>query len=164
MAGADLKLSISQSNGGEVVKLEKQADMLIADHARKDVPAGSYSWKFVLQSIQNGRLEDKELHLIGRPAGAARTAGSAQPTKGTRRAFTVEDDEILAAWVLQRKKVGDYLKGNAMYQALEEKVRPGHLGSPKEPGLTWTASSSHLAIMERPMGQEAIFSARRHGC
>lgn len=32
----------SQANGGEVLPLEKTADVKIVDHARKEAPPGSY--------------------------------------------------------------------------------------------------------------------------
>ena len=49
--------------------LEKQADLIIADHARKDTPPGSISWKFIEQSVAKGVLEDIEDHPVFYAAG-----------------------------------------------------------------------------------------------
>lgn len=83
--------------------LEKQADMLIADHARakKDAPHGSYSWQFIDDSVKNGIIQLKDRYLIGPPPNAPRPVGSGQPTKSTRTPFTREDDARIARWVLQ---------------------------------------------------------------
>lgn len=35
-------LTFRQANGGKVVPLDKQADVIIVDHARKEAPLGSY--------------------------------------------------------------------------------------------------------------------------
>ena len=35
-------LTVAQSNGGELVSVDKQADIMIVDHARKEAPPGSY--------------------------------------------------------------------------------------------------------------------------
>lgn len=105
-----------------MVPLEKQADMLIADHARKDAPPDSYSWRFLDNSIKNGQLEEKDDHLIGRPVGSSRPVASGAPAKGTRTKFTPEDDTLLAKWVLDYERKGYQTKGNMIYQDLEAKV------------------------------------------
>jgi Rap1 Myb domain len=116
-------LTYSKANGGEVVPLEKQADILIADHARKDIPPGSISWKFIERSVANGKLENIDDHRAGPPAGTIREVGSAQPPKKGRTPFTAEDDRILMEWCIRAERKGLSLKGNELYKQLEAKVR-----------------------------------------
>ncbi|KAJ9132148.1 Telomeric repeat-binding factor 2-interacting protein 1 [Pleurostoma richardsiae] len=138
-----------KSNGGEVVPLEKQADMLIADHVRKDVPAGSYSWRFITNSVSKGQLEDKEPHQIGHLAASARPVGSSAPSKGTRNPFTSHDDALLTKWVLEHERKGAMAKGNTIYQDLELKY-PHH---------TWQSWRDRwvrkLSLLPRPNLPEA---------
>lgn len=112
-----------QSNGGTVVPLDKTADIMIADHARKDAPNGSYSWTFIEESVKSGQLADKHEHLISRPAagkapGPNATAGQ---TRGTRTPFTAEDDAFLIKWVLTNRHKHKP-SGNKMYQDLANEV------------------------------------------
>src|SRR4051794_35033948 len=60
-------LDCIRANGGEIVKLEKQADYMIADHLRKYCPPGSISYEFVEKSIQQGEIRDPEDHRCGPP-------------------------------------------------------------------------------------------------
>ncbi|KAM0390415.1 hypothetical protein ACHAQC_007584 [Fusarium culmorum] len=107
-----------KQNGGSVVLLEKQADMLIADHARpKDAPQGSYSWKFIDDSIKNGIAQLKDRYLIGRHPDEPRRVGSGQPSKSTRTPFTKEDDARIARWVLDHPTEQ---KGNRIWQEYEQ--------------------------------------------
>ena len=89
------KLRSQQANGGTVVQLEINADMVLVDHARKDCPVGSISWTWVEQSLKNGTLEDIEDHRAGPVHAPVREVGSTQPTKKTRTKFSPEDDKIL---------------------------------------------------------------------
>ncbi|KAF2680888.1 hypothetical protein K458DRAFT_344746 [Lentithecium fluviatile CBS 122367] len=115
-----------RNNGGEVVKLEKQADYMITDHCRRDCPPGSISYRFVEQSVKKGELEDPEQHLAGPPVGTARPAGSAaRPAKGGRAAYTAEEDRILYKWVRDCEGRGLLSGGNEMYKQLESKY-PRH--------------------------------------
>jgi hypothetical protein len=114
-------LKMVEENGGEVVALEKQATMLIADHARRDVPPGSYSWQFIEFSVSRGRLEDAETHLIV-PAGISRPVGASQPAKRSRTIFTAEDDDVLTKWVMKCERKGGSAAGNKIYKDLETKV------------------------------------------
>ena len=95
--------------------------MLIADHARKDAPAGSVSWKYVTESVEKGEIVNIEDHKIHR-ASVPRPVGSARPIKGTRVPFTKQDDEILLAWVRHQKRAGKGIRGNEIYQILAEQV------------------------------------------
>lgn len=108
--------------------MEQKADVLIADHARKDAPAASVSWKYVTESVAKGELlniEDYKIHQTTAPrqANAPRPVGSSIPPRGTRTPFTQQDDEILLAWVRQNKRAGKSIKGNAIYVDLAELVR-----------------------------------------
>ena len=49
--------------------LEKLANIMIADHARKDAVPGSYSWTWIEQSVNKGKLEDLNDHRAGPIAG-----------------------------------------------------------------------------------------------
>jgi hypothetical protein len=115
-----------QANGGRVVKLEAQADHIIADHLRKDCPPGSISYTFIDSAIRAGELPDPEDHPAGPKAGTVRAAGStALPAKGTRTPFTAEDDRVLWQWVERAKNEGGMIKGNEIYKQLEQK-NPRH--------------------------------------
>ncbi|KAM0286771.1 hypothetical protein ACHAQH_000791 [Verticillium albo-atrum] len=107
----------AQQNGGSVVPLEKNADMLIADHIRKDAPPGSYSWKWIEDSVNKGILQSKNdaAYLIGRVPEESRPVASAVPGRSTRTPFTATDDSDLIKWVLASSKND---KGNVVYQDL----------------------------------------------
>lgn len=88
-----------QGNGGEVVSLEKNADMLIADNIKRaglSPPDGSYCWKWIDTSVKNGFLEEKSDYLIKTEA---RLVGASQPAKSHRNAFSKTEDLILLKWV-----------------------------------------------------------------
>lgn len=110
-----------------MVKLEKQADMLIADHVKRKgaaPPAGSYSWQWIEFSVKNGFQQPKDDYRIeGVPA---RAAGASVPTKGKRVKFTKEDDDILAKFVLDHERQGNATKGNVIFEELEKQVSPAH--------------------------------------
>ena len=103
-------LTSFQANGGEVLPLEKQADVKIVDHARKEALPGTYvapvsnwshwglgsdlinnyshSYTFIEKSLRNGDLEDLEDHRVGASEGTVRSVGSImQPAKGTRNKY-----------------------------------------------------------------------------
>jgi hypothetical protein len=102
---------------------------LIADHARKDTPPGSYSWEFIEKSVKSGQLLENLEDFLIRPraprdslAGSARPTGSARPPRGTRSSFTKEDDAILMKWVTLQERRGEPISGNKVYQEFAEKV------------------------------------------
>ncbi|EHK48238.1 hypothetical protein TRIATDRAFT_81783 [Trichoderma atroviride IMI 206040] len=105
-----------QTNSGTVVVQEKDADMLIADHARKDVPLGSYSWKYITESVKAGFVQVEDKYLNGPPPGQPRPILAGSRAKKTRTPFSEQDDAILAKHVLQ--KAID-TAGNKMYMELE---------------------------------------------
>ncbi|KAM0464029.1 hypothetical protein ACHAO4_000755 [Trichoderma viride] len=105
-----------QTNSGTVVVQEKDADMLIADHARKDVPLGSYSWKYITESVKAGFVQVEDKYLNGPPPGQPRSILAGSRAKKTRTPFSEHDDAILAKHVLQK---GIDTAGNKMYMELE---------------------------------------------
>ncbi|OLN85101.1 Telomeric repeat-binding factor 2-interacting protein 1 [Colletotrichum chlorophyti] len=115
-------LDMITQNGGKIAMLDKQADIIIADHVRPDCPPRSLSWKFVEDSITYGAVQEKDKYRIHqspqalRPVGSSRTAASSAPSKGTRTPFNNADDAILAKWVLGHSQKG----GNEIYKTLEE--------------------------------------------
>ncbi|KAK7931545.1 hypothetical protein PG985_002257 [Apiospora marii] len=118
-------LTFPQNNGGQVVLLEKNADYLIADHLWKDTPQGSYTWKWIQESVKKGKLLDPDDYLIGsKPQEQARVRPSA-PGKSTRTPYTDEDDRVLMEWVTKRQREGESVLGNKIYQELEVK-NPRH--------------------------------------
>jgi len=106
-------------NGGLVVRLEAQADYIIADHFRQDAPAGSISYTFLEKAIQNGQLPDLKDHGAGPAPNTLRDPGSTRPGKSTRTPFTAEDDRELYQWVKQHEAKGSFLRGNEIYKDLE---------------------------------------------
>ncbi|KAK7942704.1 TRF2-interacting telomeric protein/Rap1 C terminal domain-containing protein [Apiospora aurea] len=122
---AQSTLTSPQNNGGQIVALEKNADFMIADHVRKDSPQGSYSWKWIEDSVKKGKLLDADDYLIGGKPEEQPRAGPSAPGKSTRTPFTEEDDRILMQWVLRRERQGESILGNKIYQELAIK-NPRH--------------------------------------
>lgn len=119
-------ISLVETNGGRVVKLEAQADYLIADHLRNDAPAGSLSYKFIEEAInQRAVPQDKTPFLAGRKKSTARpitasTSTFSSSNRSTRIPFSAEDDKILYAWVKKAEDSGLAIKGNQLYNQLAE--------------------------------------------
>ncbi|KAF7861773.1 hypothetical protein EAF04_007656 [Stromatinia cepivora] len=111
-------IELIQSNGGEVTKFEKKAEIIIADGARKYAPPGSISWKFIEESAKAGKLADIEAHRCGAQSGTISERATAQPAKTTRTPYTAEDDRILTKWVLKAERMGRSTKGNQIYMEL----------------------------------------------
>lgn len=114
-----------EANGGSVVRLEKQADFVIADHARRDAPTGSYSWKLISTAIEDGAMPDPADYPAGPPLGTVRDIASGVPGKSKRTAFTLEDDKELWQWVQEQAPGGYGVKGNEIYRRLEQR-NPRH--------------------------------------
>lgn len=115
-----------KANGGHVVDLEKQAVICIYDHARKNPPPGTYSYRFVELSMRNGQLEDLGAHRVGtmdsradRPVGSQTLA-----SKGSRVSFTDEEDQILWEWMKPHEGQRGSA-GNVLFQQLERQ-HPSH--------------------------------------
>ena len=125
-------ISEIRNNGGRVVQIEKQADYIIADHVRTDVPAGSLSYRFIEQALRDGRIPSEEAHTIRAAAPATRgisssapgtmAIGSSAPVRNTRTQFTHEEDVILTRRVMSAKASGSAIKGNSLYDVLAAEV------------------------------------------
>ncbi|KAG9569084.1 hypothetical protein KCU71_g2532, partial [Aureobasidium melanogenum] len=114
-------ISLVERNGGRVVKLEAQADYLIADHLRHDAPAGSLSYKFIEEAINQGQIpEDDSPFLAGRrkSINPVTTAAASSSKKSTRTPFTDDDDKLLYKWVHRANDQGLATQGNTLYQVL----------------------------------------------
>ncbi|KAE9581466.1 hypothetical protein CGCF415_v007405 [Colletotrichum fructicola] len=109
-------LDLIKQNGGKIVKLDKHADLVIADHVRRDCPPDSLSWNFIKDSVQYGAMQEEDKYQINQSPMAARPVGSTKPAKGTRTPFTNADDAELARWVLSHTKTS----GNDIYQKFEQ--------------------------------------------
>ncbi|KAL8786656.1 MAG: hypothetical protein Q9213_002685 [Squamulea squamosa] len=115
-----------KANGGEVTPLEKEADVKIVDHARKQQLPGTYSYRYIEESVRNGALEDLEQYAVGPPVGTIRAIGSViQPAKSGRTKFTSDDDHQLVNWVNWIEQRGGATSGNEIYKQLEAK-NPRH--------------------------------------
>jgi hypothetical protein len=128
------------------------ADIIIADHARKDIPAGSVSWKFIEESVKAGELKDIEDYRCGASANTSRQRRSNQPNKSSRNPFTQQEDHILTQWVTKAARRGLATKGNDIYLQLEELVRlllPLVLRNAKTPAV----STAYCAVLARSVGE-----------
>jgi hypothetical protein len=115
-----------KANGGQVVQLENQADVLLVDHTRKNPAPGTHSYKYVELSIRKGRLEKLDDHVVGGTSRADRPVGSiTMAPKGSRRPYTEADDQFLWNWVKPLEEAGGATAGNSIYQDLEA-ANPGH--------------------------------------
>ena len=109
------------ANGATVVPLEKQADVLIVDHARKNAPVGTHSYKFIEQSIRNGILEDLADHVVGPSRSVDRPVGSMiTAPKGSRSKYTEAEDQLLWDFIKPYEAAGGATGGNEIYKQLEE--------------------------------------------
>ncbi|OAR03040.1 hypothetical protein LLEC1_04275 [Akanthomyces lecanii] len=111
-----------QRNSGVVVPLEKDADYLVADHARKDAPSGSISWKFITESVENGVVQLPDRYKIAHAPLTPRRVASGRPVIHSRAAFTEEEDAVLASWVLAHDS---NQTGNEIYKQFET-MHPRH--------------------------------------
>ena len=106
------------------MKIDKQADYIIADHVRRDCPAGSVSWKWIEQCVKQGQVLEIDEFLAGPAPKTIREVASGRPTRGGRTPFTAEDDRLLMEWVTRAERQGASIKGNEIYKQLELKVNP----------------------------------------
>lgn len=116
-------LNLITANGGQIVKLERQADYMIADHFLRDCPAGTISYEFVHKSIKAGEILNPDDFPAGPKIGTARDPGSlTRPAKSGRKAYTPEEDRLLYKWVTDAKARGLAVSGNELYKQLEQQV------------------------------------------
>jgi hypothetical protein len=114
------------ANGAEFVNAEKQADMLLVDHARKNQPPGTYSYRFIEMSLRNGRLESPEDHRVGDASAVDRPVGSVVTgPKGSRTHYTNADDQFLWNMVKPYADNGGYVRGNVIFQEVA-RLNPRH--------------------------------------
>jgi hypothetical protein len=110
--------------------LEKGADIIIADAARKDAPPGSINWKYITDSVKNGVLQELDDYPASSKARAAPAVAGAssskpvqtQPTRSGRTPFTHEDDRVLMEFCARKERQGGSLKGNKIFVELEALV------------------------------------------
>ncbi|PFH62399.1 hypothetical protein XA68_13838 [Ophiocordyceps unilateralis] len=119
------------SNGGIMETLEKNADFLIADPARKDAPQSSYSYELISDSVEHGIMQLEDRYSIDR------TQASSKMAKNTRTPFTHADEVVLSRWIIKNER---NLQGNKIYQELE-KLHPQH---------PWQSWKMRLANEELP--------------
>jgi hypothetical protein len=145
-----------KDNGGQLVPLEKMADLLIWDHLRtRDAPPGTISYTYIEHSVKNGVLEDPEAHRCGQPLGTQREMGSVRPAKGTREPYTLEDDRICYKWGVEAERQGVQVKGNDLWKqlgALVGTVSYWEMCTSTDRALEFPTP---VAVMARSMDQEA---------
>ena len=122
---------LSQANGGIIAPLEKGADIIIADAARKDAPPGSINWKYITDSVKKGELQELDDYPASSKVRAAPTVAGAssssrpvqtQPPRSGRTPFTHEDDRVLMEFCARKERQGASLKGNKIFVELEALV------------------------------------------
>ncbi|KAL4908985.1 hypothetical protein BDW74DRAFT_174206 [Aspergillus multicolor] len=114
-----------KENGGIVKLFEKEADVQLVDHKRKNLPPNVYSYQFIEKSIQNRRLESLETYRAG-PSTARPVRATNIPAKNHRAPYTIEEDQLLYDYLQQFEN--DPLasvRGNKIYQKFAEK-HPTH--------------------------------------
>lgn len=85
-------------------------------------PATRHSYKFVEDSVKQGKLQDLRKYEAGpsapRPVGATDI-----PSRSHKRAYTIEDDQILWDWMqpYEHQKTAP-ISGNMIYQDLAARV------------------------------------------
>ncbi|EAW06482.1 putative transcription factor Rap1 [Aspergillus clavatus NRRL 1] len=114
-----------ERNGGVIKLQEKDADVKIVDDTRKNLPSDTYSFKFVEDSIRNGRLADLEAYRAGpsapRPVGATHI-----PNRAHKVPYTISDDQMLFDWLQPlEKNPRAAVSGNVIYKEIAEK-HPRH--------------------------------------
>ena len=138
------------------MKFEKHADIIIADHARRDTPIGSISWTFIDKSVARGRLEDLEKHRAGPREHTVREVSSTQPTRSGRTAFTAQDDRDLFIWITKAERSGASVRGNEIYKQLEAIVSLYRLSIISFSWLTKaTEPPPYSSVLARSLGQTA---------
>ncbi|POS86253.1 hypothetical protein EPUL_000905 [Erysiphe pulchra] len=112
-----------KANGGILVKIDKEADIIITDHMHGCPKENSINWTFIRDSVQNSRLEDIDKYRAERKANTHRNLEYKRPRGNTRVSFSSNDDKILWEWCTNQENLSKYskgLKGNAIFQQLEK--------------------------------------------
>ncbi|KAL5339429.1 TRF2-interacting telomeric protein/Rap1 C terminal domain-containing protein [Aspergillus crustosus] len=119
-----------RQNGGTVKLFEKDADVQIVDHKKKNTSGNVYSYQFIEKSIQKGRLEDLETHRAG-PSTARPVGATHIPTRGHRLPFTLQDDQDLWDYMQPfERNPSAPVRGNKIFEELEAK-------NPRHPFQSW---------------------------
>ncbi|RAL16376.1 putative transcription factor Rap1 [Aspergillus homomorphus CBS 101889] len=111
--------------GGSIRLFEKDADIKLVDHKRRNLPADTYSFRFVEDSIRQGRMQSLEAYRAG-PSEARPVGASYIPTRSHKVPYTIADDQLLWDWVQKYERDPDAsISGNKIYQELAAK-NPRH--------------------------------------
>ncbi|AEO63969.1 uncharacterized protein THITE_2037256 [Thermothielavioides terrestris NRRL 8126] len=140
-------LTSRKDNGGNIVLLEKHADVLIADHARKDTPAGSVSWKYVEDSVAKGELLNIEDYQICHTAPRTRSCplASAHPSQYPQHSWQ--------SWRTKWVKNMALLREELLPKPLPDLFPPG--GPPANGPPTAAQESKSRAAARAPTAQFA---------
>ncbi|KAI9716989.1 MAG: hypothetical protein M1828_007454 [Chrysothrix sp. TS-e1954] len=111
-----------EANGGTIARVESAADLVIADHLRRDSPEGAVSFTWIEQSVKDGILASRDEHRAGRAAATPRPVAASTPAAKGRQAYTKEDDAILYSHVMTALKRGGVERGNDIYKELGQRV------------------------------------------
>ncbi|EXJ95494.1 hypothetical protein A1O1_00616 [Capronia coronata CBS 617.96] len=116
----------ARRHGATVVDLDKQADVRLVDHTKKNHAPGTHSYRYVELSIRKGALENLADHAVGAASRATRPVGSIMTAPRTvRMHFTPEEDQFLWNWMKPFEDSGGPSKGNEIYKQIE-RVSPRH--------------------------------------
>lgn len=164
-----------KQHGGVVVLFEKEADVKLVDHTRKNLPADTYeplnqwlvsgspsgrtSYQYVERSVRNGRLEDLEAHRTGpsapRPMGASHI-----PKKGTRTDYSLQEDQIIYDYLYPYElEENAPISGSKIYQELAQKVRTFPAISHRHIDSSDTVSPTFMAILALQISQDSPWKA-----
>ncbi|KEF60236.1 uncharacterized protein A1O9_05086 [Exophiala aquamarina CBS 119918] len=116
----------AQNNGAVIVAMDKDADVRLVDHAKKNNAPGTHSYRYIENSIRMGARDNLADHAVGLATRVSRPVGSTTTApKHGRTPFTNEDDQQLWDWVRPLEERGYQWKGNEIYKQLES-VNPRH--------------------------------------
>ncbi|RAH46920.1 putative transcription factor Rap1 [Aspergillus brunneoviolaceus CBS 621.78] len=111
-----------QQHGGHIRLFEKDAEIKIVDHKRRNLPPDTYSFKFIEDSIRKGRMQSLEPYRAG-PSEARPVGASYIPTRNHKVPYTVADDQLLWDWMQNYERDSTAsISGNKIYQELAAKV------------------------------------------
>ncbi|RAK73311.1 putative transcription factor Rap1 [Aspergillus fijiensis CBS 313.89] len=114
-----------QQHGGHIRLFEKDAEIKIVDHKRRNLPPDTYSFKFIEDSIRKGRMQNLEPYRAG-PSEARPVGASYIPTRNHKVPYTVADDQLLWDWMQKYERDSTAsISGNKIYQELAAK-NPRH--------------------------------------
>ncbi|PYI14253.1 hypothetical protein BO99DRAFT_345443 [Aspergillus violaceofuscus CBS 115571] len=111
-----------EQHGGHIRLFEKDAEIKIVDHKRRNLPPDTYSFKFIEDSIRKGRMQNLEPYRAG-PSEARPVGASYIPTRNHKVPYTVADDQFLWDWMQKYERDSTAsISGNKIYQELAAKV------------------------------------------